>query len=384
MNIYQRPGSPFWYFDVPDPSHPSGRRRRSTKTKLRKEAERIAAGQLTALFEKRKPAGHREVTLAAAIDEYIETARSKKLASVKNMEAYRDKLLGLKPIYAGRFKLDGSMLLSALTEDDLKALKKARAREGMSPGSAGNEVGFLRSVSNAAKAEDGCIPADVAKWRVTESKPRDRYLTVDEAHRLLQAIHPNAEVLRAGAKVAYVPQGRVRSDRQDAYDLCVCLLLTGCRWDELGGLTRSQVDLDRGVLTVRGKGNKVRDVPMAPLVVEVMARRLALPGGHLVFPGRDGEKRDGGSKAIYRAIRRAGLNDPAVVENLGAVTIHTLRHTYASWLRHQGVGLDEVQRMLGHANIQMTLRYAKVLPTQTMDRVSTAIGSVDLADRRCD
>ena len=353
MGIYRRSGSPFWYFDVLDPTHASGRRRRSTKTAIKDEAERIAAGQLTSLAEQRKPPVHREVTLAAAVDEYIEMATAKKLSSLKNMEAYRDKLLGLKPIYAGRFKLDGSRLLSTLTEDDLKALKKARAKEGMSPGSASNELGFLRSVSNAAKVEDRCVPADVAKWRVPESKPRDRCLTVEEAHRLLQAIHPDAEVLRAGAKHAYVPQGRVRADRQDAYDLCVCLLLTGCRWDELGGLTRSQVDLDRGVLTVRGKGNKVRDVLMAPLVNAVMTRRLASPDtseSHLVFPGRGGQKRDGGSKAIYKAIRRAGLNDPVLVANLGAVTIHTLRHTHASWLREQVPGREDAQRLLGTPN----------------------------------
>ena len=63
------------------------------------------------------------------------------------------------------------------------------------------------------------------------------------------------------------------------------------------------------------------------------------------------------------ACRRVGL---------AGVTFHTLRHTFASWLVMEGVPLFEVSKLLRHASIQMTERYAHLAP----DHLHGAVASI--------
>jgi len=62
------------------------------------------------------------------------------------------------------------------------------------------------------------------------------------------------------------------------------------------------------------------------------------------------------------ACRRVGLE---------GVTFHTLRHTCASWLVMEGVPLFEVSKLLRHASIQMTERYAHLAPDHLHDAVAS-------------
>ena len=62
------------------------------------------------------------------------------------------------------------------------------------------------------------------------------------------------------------------------------------------------------------------------------------------------------------ACRRVGLE---------GVTFHTLRHTCASWLVMEGVPLFEVSKLLRHASIQMTERYAHLAPDHLRDAVAS-------------
>jgi site-specific recombinase XerD len=74
---------------------------------------------------------------------------------------------------------------------------------------------------------------------------------------------------------------------------------------------------------------------------------------------------------LWRALKRAGLR---------LVGWHSLRHTFASQLAMAGAPLKAIQELLGHANIQMTMRYAHLSPeiardaVQLLDRRSTLSG----------
>jgi site-specific recombinase XerD len=93
-----------------------------------------------------------------------------------------------------------------------------------------------------------------------------------------------------------------------------------------------------------------------------------------VFPGwRGGEKLSSPSPAIREAMDRAGLNsDPETRK----ATIHSLRHTFASWLVQNGADLSAVQDMLGHSSITVTRRYAHLEKAKTARLMGSILSNI--------
>lgn len=112
---------------------------------------------------------------------------------------------------------------------------------------------------------------------------------------------------------------------------------------------------------------------------EVMARRFAdrQPGARHVFENKAGKARGYAAQAIKKAMDRAGLNDENVVrEKGGKVTMHTLRHSYASKLVKNGISLFEVSVLLGHSDSKMTQRYAHLAPNDASRKAVSLIDSL--------
>jgi site-specific recombinase XerD len=79
-----------------------------------------------------------------------------------------------------------------------------------------------------------------------------------------------------------------------------------------------------------------------------------------------------------KAIARAGLNDRDVVkEKGGKVTLHTLRHTFASKLVKAGISLYEVAVLLGHSDPKTTQRYAHLAPSHASRRAVDVINGLN-------
>ncbi|RJR33622.1 MAG: site-specific tyrosine recombinase XerD [Deltaproteobacteria bacterium] len=136
------------------------------------------------------------------------------------------------------------------------------------------------------------------------------------------------------------------------------LYATGLRVSELVGLTLKQVDLRRGVVRVRGKGNKERAVPLVPPAVEKL--NLYLSQGrpqliqdresHYLFLNRWGKplSRQGFWKILKQYALKAGVRD---------LSPHTLRHSFATHLLSRGANLHVLQLLLGHADLATTQIY---------------------------
>lgn len=131
----------------------------------------------------------------------------------------------------------------------------------------------------------------------------------------------------------------------------------GLRASELLHLRVEDIDSARMVLHVRqGKGNKDRQVPLSSILLDDLRRywRTYRPQSWL-FPGKS-KDRPLCVTALQRRFRR-------VVERLGfrkRVSLHTLRHSYATHLLEAGVPLPTLQRLLGHSSLQTTLQYTHV------------------------
>jgi integrase len=128
----------------------------------------------------------------------------------------------------------------------------------------------------------------------------------------------------------------------------------GLRASEVLSLRVQDIDSSRMLLWVRqGKGNKDRGVPLSPALLDALrAHWQRLRPKTWLFPGHtpSGQRSLG---ALQRVIRRA----VAAAGFTKKVSLHTLRHSYATHLLEAGVDLLTIQRLLGHRDLQTTARY---------------------------
>jgi integrase/recombinase XerC len=175
-------------------------------------------------------------------------------------------------------------------------------------------------------------------------------------------------VLRAPEAAALVEAPVATADASDVEtavalrDRAILELMygSGLRVSEVAGLTVDRVDLERARVTVVGKGDKEREVPLGDLAREAVADWLVVRG--VLGVGRDDElfvNRRGrpiGPRDIRRLVGRyAGL-----ALSGRRVTPHTLRHSFATHLLEGGADIRSVQEMLGHASVATTQRYTHV------------------------
>jgi integrase len=134
----------------------------------------------------------------------------------------------------------------------------------------------------------------------------------------------------------------------------VTILLHGAknwqlRWPDL--------DLERGSLRLAvTKNTQGRAVPVTGLALTLLRQHAQKPWSPWVFPRRDGVKAVLIDHAWRQAVRRAALRD---------FRFHDLRHTAASYLAMSGASLREIADVLGHTNIQRTLKYAHLVASHT-------------------
>jgi integrase len=200
----------------------------------------------------------------------------------------------------------------------------ARRADGRPPQTINRELAMFRAMCNHA-TERGLIDRSPMQGvrLLKEHSARLRFLSLDEWHMVIEA-----------ADVTLKP-------------LILVALHTGLRHLELRGLRWQDIDFSTGLLhVVRGKGGTSRNVPLNVTVTTVLKQMPRRLDGY-VFPRTDPSVR-------FRALcQRLGLTD---------VTLHTLRHTFASHLVMQGVDLVTVQQLLGHSTVQMTMRYSHLSP----------------------
>ena len=136
---------------------------------------------------------------------------------------------------------------------------------------------------------------------------------------------------------------------------------TGMRLSELQGMSRGDLDMVTQQVKVRGKGRKERIVPIGDHAILALrnyeARRDELLRGvgrgdrNAVFLARTG-KRIG-----VRAIQKAVTGFLSEIDEDAGLTVHSLRHTFATHLLDAGADLRAVQELLGHASISTTQIY---------------------------
>ena len=137
---------------------------------------------------------------------------------------------------------------------------------------------------------------------------------------------------------------------------------TGLRVSELVGLKLQDLHLTNKMISVKGKGNKERIVPVGELAVEYLKK--------YIYEYRDSMKKGYYTENIFlnnhgKKISRQGffliIKDIAKQKNIDKnITPHMLRHSFATHLLNNGADLRTIQEMLGHSSITTTQIYTNV------------------------
>ena len=241
--------------------------------------------------------------------------------------------------------------LSKLKPAEFRAWLAERARQGLARTSTARAFSSVRSffqfLDRRGLAHNASIGA-IQTPKLPRSVPKA--LSERDMEELLEA-----------------PAEQEREAWLDLRDAAVLLLLygAGLRIGEALGLSKGVVEdllkTGRDTLSVTGKGNKTRLVPLLPQALEALrVYRDACPW----LPAR------GPGEAFFVGARGGAL-DPAIVQKrvrdirrgLGlaeSVTPHALRHSFATHLLGAGGDLRTIQELLGHASLSTTQRYTDV------------------------
>lgn len=392
MEVYRRKGSPSWYFDTTNPT--TGERIRHSlrfsgpKTQAQRKAQEAISGLLA---EKATLADG--ITVEEACDRYISSLEAMGKVYAKELRHTQRKLFGQgrgsgDPGTVGsRWSLQPATMLHELTPNLCEALVLARTREGNRPQTIKHELGLLRSATRYAAGLGLRTPKAMSEglvknpWRVPQVTEKTRYLSQEEYRLVYDYLDPERAV---GWKND--PPGRtyelpphIQQARRECRDLLVALAFTGGRWSEVALLTWDRVDLATGVIKLWGnKTKQERLVPICGPLEAVLAARNSSRTypTTLVFPGPGGVPRRAPSRALGDAMTACGLNTPEMVQKHGKATVHSLRHTFASWLIQNGAELGEVSDVLGHSSITMTSRYAHLSKSATVAKLGGILSSM--------
>jgi integrase len=243
--------------------------------------------------------------------------------------------------------------------------------------------------SSLAKAvEWGLIdkhPIAGTKRLRTDTNPEPRFLSYEEQEDLILALKEREGLLRRERDSAndwrqtrgyhLLPDLRSQTYADHLTPMVILSLHTGLRRGELFSLSWADAQLEGGYITVRGtnaKSLKTRHIPLNSYALECMVnwhRQKTMNDG-LVFPGKDGKRFDNVNSSWRKVMKNA-----QVVK----FRWHDLRHTFASHLVMAGVDLNTVRELLGHSDLQMTLRYAHLSPNHkaaAVERLAFADGGI--------
>lgn len=240
----------------------------------------------------------------------------------------------LYPHFAG-------LAIHEIEAEEIFAYIEARREDGAADSTIAKELQSFSAAVNWCNAHLGWHLPNPCAGRIPRAgEGRLRWITHDEAQRLLEAVSRRAPHLRDYIRLA---------------------LHSGMRDQEMLRLTWDRVDFDAGKIYLQPRHQKARrhsSIPLTPVSRAALESRRAhcdrwCPDAEWVFCRRSGERIASVKTAFNHAVEAAALSD---------FHRHDLRHTCASWLVQSGVQLVYVKELLRHKDIRTTMRYVHLAP----------------------
>lgn len=245
-----------------------------------------------------------------------------------------------------------------------------RLKEQVRPTTVNNDLATLKAALSKAFMW-GLLesnPLSKVKLSKVDNNSKVRFLNESEETSLRQALDMREERMRCERDSAN--RWRRERDYPELPNLCalpftdylkplvLLAINTGMRRGELFEQKWSDLDFQMKVLTVTGevaKSGRTRHIPLNSEAYRIMTlwKKQANQTNQLVFPRANGDKLESIKTSWKNLMRESAIEK---------FRFHDLRHHFASRLVMAGEDLNTVRELLGHTDIQMTLRYAHLAP----------------------
>lgn len=287
------------------------------------------------------------IAMDPALTSFLEHLRQERGASAHTLRAYGEDLA----VFAGFLvESGGSSDPVAVDARRLRAYSAWLHGRGLAASTIARRLASLRSLYKFLRRQ-GLLSGDPTAALRNPKQPRrlPHLLTIDEVVRLLDGIPADSDLGQRDRAMFEVLYGG------------------GLRVGELVALDREDVDLDAGLVRVRGKGRRERLCPIGPEAVARIQSWLAYrqpisAEERALFLNRFG------SRLTARSVGRLLQGHLTALGLDWGASPHTLRHSFATHLLDRGADLRSVQELLGHRRLTTTQIYTHV----TRDRLREA------------
>jgi len=245
------------------------------------------------------------------------------------------------------FPVIGDMRLIDIKPVHIEKIKAKMLEQKLAPSTINKAIIYIGHVFNVAKANDyfnADSPISKVK-RLKKDNRRIRFLSREEAGILFDALS--------------------KMKTNTVFDMALLALCCGLRAGEIYKLQKVDINFNVRRLHIRDpKGVVNRTLPMPQIVFERLQKRcMDLQPNDYLFMKTDGSGHVTEVSNTYQKIVDKLFNQD-VTDTRNKVVFHTLRHTYASWLAMDGVDVYTIKELMGHATLEMTMRYMHLAPNK--------------------
>ncbi len=268
------------------------------------------------------------------LDQFIDFLKGEKGVSQHTLRAYSEDIKSfLSFIDKDPVKIDHLDIRSFISFLYHKKLKKT---------SISRKLATVRSFYKFLHRE-GYVKSNPAKLVSSPKVPKNlpRFLTIDDVFALLDK-----------------PQGDTFKATRDKAILEL-LYSSGLRVSELTSIDTSDLDFKESLVRVKGKGKKERIIPIGSKAMDAIQNYL--PERILLKKNTTALfLNNRGGRLTQRSVRRILVHYSRMINLKGDLSPHTLRHTFATHLLHEGADLRSIQELLGHSSLSTTQKYTHV------------------------
>lgn len=280
---------------------------------------------------------------------FIAFLRTEQRASPETLRNYASDLRQFHRFLLSRRLASSPVDPATLSSDAVRAYLQWLDQKGGKPASLARKLAAVRSFYRYL-VRRSLVSRNPVEGMRTPKQPKSlpRVLTKDDADALMT-----------------FPEGQTVGSLRDRA-LLETLYSTGARVSELVALNIEDVRASDGLVRLQGKGRKERIVPIGDVALDAIRRyRVSLPGQSAGVPPQALFCNQRGGRLTSRSVARIVTRYSSRLAG-GAVSPHTLRHSFATHLLDEGADLRSIQEMLGHASLSTTQRYTHVATDQLL------------------